>query len=395
MGGYNPPGSGWLTYGISPPSAALLTGMETSGNVVPGCQDRAVSAQQPVNPLDFYTDFLDRERWLDVAMCWTVIEPVGGALTVDEVARRLGGDPAQIRRRSWEESDDGAHRPMIYLLQVGRAVVMIEYNGFQGSLPEVLGRLSRGARVHSSYWNVNMNNSLSCAALGSILVSVDGQFPDDRHGIDIDAFGDDIDLVYAAAHDEAASFYPAMMAVVEMRTGVRFDPAWLEDDQPAIVLDYTAGAADPPVVGIGFDPELETAMRLASPAQAQAATDDLVEILLATGFLDGEPEVDAVRAARDAGAPPGDGRYTVIGLLAERFTGRWENADFPTGPLRADPVWRAMHAAQAVQSALVPHPIAADVAYPLQSARYALGDAWPATRSRLCARLRRPAVPGA
>jgi len=41
--------------------------METSGNVVPGCQDRAVSAQQPVNPLDFYTDFLDRERWLDVA----------------------------------------------------------------------------------------------------------------------------------------------------------------------------------------------------------------------------------------------------------------------------------------------------------------------------------------
>jgi hypothetical protein len=38
---------------------------------------------------------LDRQRGLDMALCWTVVEPLGRpAVSVEGVVERLGGDPA-------------------------------------------------------------------------------------------------------------------------------------------------------------------------------------------------------------------------------------------------------------------------------------------------------------
>jgi len=163
--------------------------------------------------LHYYTDLLGREQWLGVALCWTVIEPLRDPLTIPDVVRRLGGDPADLQPLPPDAIDDHVRAdysapPLVHFTQVGRAVAMIEYNGFQGSLPEVLGRLSVGARVHSAYWNVNRDNALSSAAFGHLLVTLDAQFPDSRVGLDIGVLDSDLDVLYEALHSDADSARP-------------------------------------------------------------------------------------------------------------------------------------------------------------------------------------------
>lgn len=94
---------------------------------------------------------------LPVAMCWTVAQPLGVALTVEDVASRLAGDPDVLEVLDLSEAyeigpNDGW---VLHLDQVGPAVTIFEDNGFQGARPEVLRALSVDAKVHSAWWNVN------------------------------------------------------------------------------------------------------------------------------------------------------------------------------------------------------------------------------------------------
>src|SRR6266545_2467592 len=68
----------------------------------------------------WYQRLLDAQPDLvDFPWCWTVVQPLTKPVTVAEVARRLGGDPANIEELAgWDfEAPDGT----VHLQRVGKA----------------------------------------------------------------------------------------------------------------------------------------------------------------------------------------------------------------------------------------------------------------------------------
>ncbi|MEV7231316.1 DUF6461 domain-containing protein [Polymorphospora sp. NPDC051019] len=102
----------------------------------------------------------------------TVVSGAG----VGAVLRAFGADPARpesmraigedlVRRQSID--------PWVAVLDVGEAVIAVEYNGWEGSTAPVLTEASAGGRVASMFWNVEAETRLSFAEHGVVLLSVE------------------------------------------------------------------------------------------------------------------------------------------------------------------------------------------------------------------------------
>ena len=105
-----------------------------------------------------------RDSALAVAATVTVVTEVG----VADVLRAFGADPA--RPESMQAIDDFLDE-WVAVLDIGGAVLAVEFNGWQGSTEEVLSRASAGGRAASMYWNVNALTRLSFAEHGQVLLS--------------------------------------------------------------------------------------------------------------------------------------------------------------------------------------------------------------------------------
>ena len=88
---------------------------------------------------------------------------------VADVLRAFNADPSRpesLRAVAAESID-----PWVAVLDVGDAVVAVEYNGWQGSTEPVLTRASAAGRAGSMFWNVNGVTRLSFAEHGEMLLS--------------------------------------------------------------------------------------------------------------------------------------------------------------------------------------------------------------------------------
>ncbi|MFY1691935.1 DUF6461 domain-containing protein [Plantactinospora sp. WMMB782] len=116
-------------------------------------------------------------RWVRrsvLAEAATVTVTTGAA--VEDVLRAFGADPARpesMRALSEELMHSQSIDPWVAVLDVGDAVIAVEYNGWQGSTAPVLARASAGGRTASMYWNVNGVTRLSFAEHGEVLLSVE------------------------------------------------------------------------------------------------------------------------------------------------------------------------------------------------------------------------------
>ncbi|WP_199853281.1 DUF6461 domain-containing protein [Plantactinospora sp. BC1] len=96
--------------------------------------------------------------------------------SADEVLRAFGADPDRpesLRSIGEELMSRQSIDPWVAVLDVGDAVVAVEYNGWQGSTEPVLTRASASGRAASMYWNVNALTRLSFAEQGEVLLSVE------------------------------------------------------------------------------------------------------------------------------------------------------------------------------------------------------------------------------
>ena len=171
---------------------------------------------------------------LPEAMCWTVVEPLRGAFTVEEIASRLGGDPEDLEvLELWEAYDIGPKGWVLHLDQVDSGVTIFENNGFQGARQEVLRVLSVDAKVHSAWWNVNMETRFSFATQGELVVAVEAGWPcaGSRPGALDAELADLYGAMRTPGHTPAG-----MLAAVERRTGVRLDREWFDRPHEAIVI---------------------------------------------------------------------------------------------------------------------------------------------------------------
>jgi hypothetical protein len=124
--------------------------------------------------------------WLDDdAFCATFVR----GLTPHEALARLGievfdGDDAEC------EIDEG----LISARPAEGGTILSEWNGFAGTLDEVLRPLSAGTVTASVFVNVNMVASFDHYVDGRRILSFDPLFPGDENGIPEDYLADRIEL---------------------------------------------------------------------------------------------------------------------------------------------------------------------------------------------------------
>jgi Family of unknown function (DUF6461) len=230
---------------------------------------------------------------VDEVSCWTVIQPLTKPVTVAEVVRRLGGDPAEIEHRTGWDSD--APTSVVHLNQLGPAVVMAEVMDAEGIREEVLRWLSDGAVVHSSWWGSANGRSFLCyAAFGRLLTQLE-HLDDDRPGGEQPEALDEDRAALRGLTDDPDLDYPAQLALVERRTGVRLDAAWLDQPHPTVVLRKSIpDDPRPPGSFAATDPDLAAMLLLADEPAHRAALRWVLDLLADEQDLRSEPLVSAV-----------------------------------------------------------------------------------------------------
>jgi hypothetical protein len=184
--------------------------------------------------------------------------------TVDQVRDAFGADPSAPPVPRDTLPEDAATMSVV---EVAGGILVIEDNGYQGSLVEVMRPASAGGRMASMFWNSVAESSMSFAERGRIRDTGE-YFPDENPFTDPDIAGM-VDEIAAFAY-ENSSMLVGLLAV-ERFTGVRID----------------APAASPPALVHRILPRLDDHSSDAEmPGAALAATGE------AAGAL-----VDAVRAA--------------------------------------------------------------------------------------------------
>jgi len=119
---------------------------------------------------------------------------------IANVLRAFGADPTQPESMRAVGDDLMSRRstdPWVAVLDVGGAVLAVEFNGWQGSTEPVLARASAGGRAASMNWNVNAVTRLSFAEHGEVLLSEE---PGEHLGAPPPVAGTLADLDFADHH---------------------------------------------------------------------------------------------------------------------------------------------------------------------------------------------------
>ncbi|MBP2476948.1 hypothetical protein JOF53_005820 [Crossiella equi] len=176
---------------------------------------------------------------LGAAFCFAFVRGVDEA----EVLRRFGADPDSARPMTLDEIDRAQQdaQPDALLLaavtKVGDWVVVVEPNGFQSTLDEVLSAVSAGGEVLSVYRNLDAVGQISHAVDGRLRTAFDQLVPYLRWGGLPDAL---LPVMLAVGLDPDGGTPPdpdgAALALAERVTGIRLTPETLSGALPTVVL---------------------------------------------------------------------------------------------------------------------------------------------------------------
>ncbi|MFG1871589.1 hypothetical protein [Micromonospora arborensis] len=329
----------------------------------------------------WYQRLLDAQPDLvDFPWCWTAVQPLTKPVSVAEVARRLGGDPANIEERAgWDfEEPDGT----LHLQQVGPAVVMCQTAGWEGVRDEALRWLSDGTSVHSSWWSDANGRSFLCyAAFGLVLTRLEYLDDDQASGEQPTALDED----RTPLRDDPG--YPAQLAFVERRTGIRLDPAFL--DQPhATVVIRTPIPDDPRPPGThgSADPDLAAMFLLADESTQRSALRWALDLLADEQDLRSEPAVRSVLDALAQHWPTGEDLSRQMNALRARL-----NNEVNASPGMSPERWRHFNRMRAAEAFAATVTGSRGRSYPpdtLWYAQQAFQQRWPTIRAELWRRAR-------
>ena len=182
--------------------------------------------------------------------CVTLVAPADAGT----VARGFGGDLPAARTVSLAAIGmPPVDEPMMAIRDLGPWMLVVEVNGWQGSRPEVLRRVSAGGRALSAYWNVNGTTRFSYAVAGRLLTAFEVMSPGRRQGADPDC----LEEARSGLPWETGEWVPLMLALASRVTGLRAEPEWLAGDfltapvRP--VADDPAATIYPPQAALTYD----------------------------------------------------------------------------------------------------------------------------------------------
>lgn len=201
------------------------------------------------------TDELGAFGWIQSTVlrdgaCVTLVAPAGAG----GVVRGFGGDLAGARRMSLAEIGmPSVDEPGMAVRDLGSWLLVVEVNGWQGSRPEVLRRVSAGGRAVSAYWNVNLTTRFSYAMDGRVLTAFEIMSPDRRHGADPDC----LEEARAGLPWETGEWVSLMLALASRVTGLRVERGWFDGDFAVMpvspVADDPTGMIYPPTEALTYD----------------------------------------------------------------------------------------------------------------------------------------------
>lgn len=111
------------------------------------------------------------------AVCVTAIDRGRRDAVVAALALDVGSEyPATFAAAEHEQSED---RVVVQVYAVGDHLVVVEPNGFAGSLPETLLPMVDGRDAVSVFWNVNANMRVLLVDLGEVVREFDPLLYDD------------------------------------------------------------------------------------------------------------------------------------------------------------------------------------------------------------------------
>jgi hypothetical protein len=182
--------------------------------------------------------------------CITLVGPPDA----EGVVRGFGGDLSAARPMSLAAVGmPTVDEPTIAVREVGEWLLVVEVNGWQGSRPEVLRRVSAAGRAVSVYWNVNATTRFSYAVSGRLLTAFEAMTPGRRFGADPDA----LETVRSGLPWATGDWVPLLLALAARVTGVPVRPEWLAGDFLVVPVeppdDDPATSVYPPTEPLTYD----------------------------------------------------------------------------------------------------------------------------------------------
>ncbi|GAA2102511.1 hypothetical protein GCM10009801_76600 [Streptomyces albiaxialis] len=265
-----------------------------------------------------YDGLLD-ELGLAQGACVTAVAGADEA----EVIRCFGGDPDAVEEmrlgEKFGERADLSERQLIAVSTAGPAVVVVEYEGFQGVREEVLRPLSRlgAGRAAGAYWNVDALSELALAEDGSVLSSFEMLTPEQREGKRPGAW----DAYLEGLAFGVGGSWGDGVAAVARATGARLDAAWAAGPHRVVVVDEVPEAVLPQ--GLEDSPLLREepfARYLAElgPGVTAAMERDAVELAAVHHGIARQPLCTLALAVLDGCGPP-EGREGLRAELAAAY----------------------------------------------------------------------------
>lgn len=179
-----------------------------------------------------------RYAWVDEVDAWTVavVEGVSAA----DVVRLYGGDPdAPVGDQLFWQMDlvrdgDSEESPLhVQVVDLGSAVVALENRGCAGSLPGTAQRCSAGGgSFFSVYWDVDGVGVLTQAVDGQVTARFDRLAPLAPH-----EGASEVRPDWAIGESVGSAVAPRVcLALMQQRTGVAFEPMWLNQPHPTFLV---------------------------------------------------------------------------------------------------------------------------------------------------------------
>ncbi|WP_309117048.1 DUF6461 domain-containing protein [Saccharothrix sp.] len=177
-------------------------------------------------------DVTIRYAWVNEIEAMTVAIVRGS--TSAQVLDVYGGNPTSVGDYPFAQladlQGDGTDmRFHVQFIDLDDRVVVLENNGWSGSLPEIARRCSAdGGEFFSVYWNVNGFGLVTAADDGTVTARFEHLYPyapqAAPHEVRPDwAIGPEVEVETATQ---------VCFALMEQRTGVEFDPSWLAVRRP-------------------------------------------------------------------------------------------------------------------------------------------------------------------
>lgn len=277
---------------------------------------------------------------------------VAGA-DVASVARGFGGRAGDAITMTLRDLDARPGEDLVAVRPLGRWVLAVEINGWQGSRAEVLTRTSQSTHAVSAFWNVNALTRFSYAVGGRVLTAFEAMSPQSRQGAEPDA----LEAIRAGLPWD--DFVPAMLALASRVTGQRLTrdmlagqfqvfpvQPWAEEVSPEVSPEYEGLTYD--------DPPLAWALREVGARRLSDVSWSAARRAVTGAGLASDPAVATVLSAGTVRPGQSHPAFEALGRLAatlEKAAGRSAHGDRTI----AARFW----AVTALREALNPVPLAA------------------------------------